>query len=149
MNEILDKKLCEAYPKIFVNRNASVQTTSMCWGFQHGDGWYNIINNLCRCIQHHIDSTNERRELLLDENPYNIQIPDFVQQVVAEQVKEKFGTLRFYYHGGDDIIDGMVSMAESMSAVTCEECGKPGYQSIGGWIVTLCKEHHEERELGK
>ncbi len=83
MNEMLDKKLCEAYPKIFVNRNASVQTTSMCWGFQHGDGWYNIINNLCRCIQHHIDSTNERRELLLDENPYNIQIPDFVQQVVA------------------------------------------------------------------
>ena len=45
---------------------------------------------------------------------------------MADQVKEKFGTLRFYYTGGDDRIDGMVRMAESMSAVTCETCGAPG-----------------------
>jgi len=65
MNVMLDKKLCEEYPKIFVNRHGNMASTAMCWGFEHGDGWYNIINNLCRCIQHHIDSTNERRELLL------------------------------------------------------------------------------------
>jgi hypothetical protein len=115
MNEMLDKKLCEAYPKIFVNRNASAQTTAMCWGFAHGDGWYDIVNNLCRCIQHHIDTTNEQRELLLKTNPHNVQIPDFVPQVVAQQVKEKFGTLRFYYTGGDQYIRGLVTMAEVMS----------------------------------
>jgi hypothetical protein len=32
-------------------------------------------------------------------------------------------------------------MAESMSGVTCEECGKPGTQTSGGWIKTVCKEH--------
>jgi hypothetical protein len=108
MNEMLDKKLCEKYPKIFVNRNASAQTTAMCWGFAHGDGWYDIVNNLCGCIQHHIDST------------------DSVPQVVAQQVKEKFGTLRFYYTGGDEYIRGLVSMAQAMSGVISEDSNAAG-----------------------
>jgi hypothetical protein len=56
-------------------------------------------------------------------------------------VKEKFGTLRFYYTGGDDIIDGMVQMAESMSGVTCEECGASGKTKGGGWLSTRCEAH--------
>jgi hypothetical protein len=66
--------------------------------------------------------------------------PEF-PQVTLDQVKEKFGTLRFYYSGGDDTISGMVRMAESMSAVTCETCGNPGTRTGGGWIKTACKEH--------
>ena len=63
------------------------------------------------------------------------------------QVKEKFGTLRFYYTGGDDVIDGMVRMAESMSGVTCEECGGPGKRVGGGWVTTLCEAHAEARSI--
>lgn len=48
--------------------------------------------------------------------------------------------------GGDDFIRGVVSMAESMSSVTCEECGNLGERSSGGWIRTLCKTHREQRE---
>jgi hypothetical protein len=137
------------YPKLFVNRHAPMTETCMCWGFECGDGWFNIINTLCDNIQSHIDWRNETRELLLKDNPYNRPIPDEIHQVVVDQVKEKYGTLRFYYHGGDDKIAGMVRMAESMSAVTCEKCGNPGYMSGGGWIVTLCEKHHEERMFGK
>jgi hypothetical protein len=64
-----------------------------------------------------------------------------IQQVVVSQVKEKFGTLRFYYSGGDAHIDGLVSMAEAMSACTCEECGAPGRRSTGGWISVRCATH--------
>jgi hypothetical protein len=64
--------------------------------------------------------------------------------VVATQIKEKFGTLRFYYFGGDDYCHGVESMAESMSAVTCEVCGSPGKLRNGGWIRTLCDEHAKE-----
>lgn len=103
MNEMLDKKLCDKYPKIFADRNASAQTTAMCWGFAHGDGWYDIVDNLCRCIQHYIDSN------------------DSVPQVVAQQVKEKFGTLQFYYTGGDKYIRGLVTMAQAMSGVIPED----------------------------
>jgi len=82
----------------------------------------------------------EKRKQELIEDPLR-EIPAEIPQVTLDQVKEKFGTLRFYYTGGDEYISGLVSMAESMSGVTCEECGKPGTQTSGGWIKTVCKEH--------
>lgn len=68
-------------------------------------------------------------------------VPEKVYRVVATQVKEKFGTLRFYYRGGDEVVDGMVRMAELMSSVTCEVCGKPGKTQGTGWTKTTCDEH--------
>lgn len=62
------------------------------------------------------------------------------------QVKEKFGTLRFYHAGGNDFFDGMVSMAEATSSRICEQCGKPGRPRSGGWILTLCDECSNERD---
>jgi hypothetical protein len=132
MRDELDRQLCEKYPLIFADRNKSMMKTCMCWGFEHGDGWYSIIDSLCGNIQNHIDWQTKQGKT--------------VPQVVATQVKEKFGTLRFYYNGGDDIIDGMVRMAESWSAVACEECGAPGTQNSRGWIKTLCETHRKERE---
>jgi hypothetical protein len=132
MHVDLDSKLCEKYPEIFADRFKPMTETCMCWGFECGDGWYNIIDHLCDEIQRHINWKN--RDGLV------------VAQVVAEQVKEKFGTLRFYYRGGDDYISGLVSMAEAMSGVTCEQCGKPGTTkpSQTGWVGTLCEEHRGE-----
>ena len=43
------------------------------------------------------------------------------------QVKEKFGSLRFYYGGGDDTgeIEAAIMEAEDSSFVTCDVCGAP------------------------
>ena len=112
---------------MMVNRNKDMKETCMCWGFECGDGWFQILNQLMGNIQHHIDWKNKDGEV--------------VPQVTLDQVKEKFGRLRFYYTGGDDYVRGLVSMAESMSGITCEECGKPGTQTSGGWIKTVCVEH--------
>jgi hypothetical protein len=130
MKKELDEYLCKVYPKMMVNRNKDMKETCMCWGFECGDGWFQILNQLMGNIQHHIDWKNRKEEV--------------VPQVTLDQVKEKFGTLRFYYTGGDDYIRGMVTMAESMSGVTCETCGKPGTQTSGGWIKTVCVEHGGE-----
>lgn len=179
MNTDLDQALCAKYPKIFVDRHAPMTETCMCWGFECGNGWYNILDLLCDSIQSHINWRQEQHDrdikynemvqaglagdlTLLDEyykgwlnsDEYIKEslakglrnVRPAVCQVVAEQVKEKFGTLRFYYRGGDDIIDGMVRMAEAMSAVTCEECAAPGRQRSGGWIRTLCDHHEQERQ---
>lgn len=130
MTPELDAKLCEKYPLIFKNRYADPMTTAMCWGFDCGDGWYNIIDALCRQIQGRIDWVNRKEEAM--------------QQVVASQVKEKYGTLRFYYDGGDDQIDGMVTMAEAMSARTCEVCGNVGtLDDSESWLSTRCETHKE------
>ena len=147
MKTELDELLCNKYPKIFVDRHADMTKTAMCWGFECGDGWYNILNALCFQIQHYIDWNNSQRELLKESNPYNIKIPIEIQQVVATQVKEKYGDLRFYYDGGDEKIDGMVRMAEAMSAVTCEICGNPGKMRGRGWLYTACDQHTREEDL--
>jgi len=180
MKRELDEYLCKVYPKMMVNRNAPMTETCMCWGFECGDGWFQILNQLMGNIQNHIDWKEHQREVaikfnrmseqlkagdstLFDEeykdminqeykekrrqeliDRYPIAIPEPIPQVILDQVKEKFGTLRFYYIGGDDYIRGMVTMAESMSGVTCEECGKPGTQTPGGWIKTVCVEHGGE-----
>lgn len=139
MRQELDKLLCEKYPAMMVNRNGAVTETCMCWGFECGDGWYNILNLLMSNIQNHIDHNNKNFEKGYKQYK---QVP----QVTLDQVKEKFGTLRFYYTGGDEYIRGLVSMAESMSAVTCETCGNPGEQTRGGWIKTTCKPCEAKRE---
>lgn len=61
------------------------------------------------------------------------------------QIKEKFGTLRMYYEGGDDTTSAIVSFAENMSETTCEVCGDVGQVYGGGWISTLCRKHAVER----
>ena len=144
-----DKYLCETYPKLFRDRHAPMTETAMCWGFDCDDGWFNIIDKLCANIQHHIDWREEQRarEVKRGQNGESgMPRTPHVSQVVVTQVKEKFGTLRFYYTGGDEYISGLVSMAESMSGVTCETCGVPGTQRKDGWIRTLCDEHAKKYE---
>lgn len=133
MKQELDELLCQRYPKIFVDRHGDMKQTLMCWGFECGDGWFNIIDRLCSNIQHHVDWAQLQKE--------KYGRGEGCTQVVAVQIKEKFGTLRFYTNGGNEQIYGMIRMAESMSAVTCEECGNPGATRSGGWVRTLCDAH--------
>lgn len=67
-----------------------------------------------------------------------------INYISVHQIKEKFGGLRFYYDGGDDNVFGMVRMAESWAAYTCESCGQLGKARSGGWIRTLCDHHEHE-----
>lgn len=124
------RRMEEQFPKMF---------SSQYGGFAIGPGWWPIIESLCRHIQHHIDWKQEQKE--------KYGRGEGCQQVVVAQVKEKFGGLRFYYDGGNERIDGMVSMAEAWAAHVCETCGKPGKSRSGGWIRTLCDEHEAEYQL--
>ena len=154
MKQELDELLCERYPKMMVNRNKDMKETCMCWGFECGDGWFNILDQLMSNIQHHIDWNLRQRQIAVDYNskaaPESMRkVPELVPQVTLDQVKEKFGTLRFYYTGGDNYIDGMVRMAESMSGVICEGCGNVGERRDGGWVHTYCTPCEEARELAR
>ena len=111
-----------------------------------GEGWWHIIEALCGSISAYTKWRNSTRQALLKDNPYKHEIPAEVPQVVVQQIKEKFGGLRFYYSGGDSHIRGMVEMAESWAARSCEACGNLGKSRSGGWIRTLCDEHEQERQ---
>lgn len=131
MNKHLEKYFVETYPKIFSEMYGPANKTCMHWGITCGDGWFNLIDSLCGKIQARVDLYEKHLE-----DGTIIHIP----QVVAKQVKEKFGTLCFYYDGGDDIIEGYVGMAESLSGFICEECGMsdPSIGQTTIWIRALC-----------
>lgn len=68
-------------------------------------------------------------------------VSDVIPQVVVEQIKEKFGTLRFYYRGGNHIVDVLVNFAEHLSGKICETCGKPGSFRGRSYFYTACDDH--------
>jgi hypothetical protein len=66
-------------------------------------------------------------------------------KVVIRQIKEKFGTLRFYVEatGPEDFaedIEQIASWAELSSENRCVITGKPGTLDNAGWVLTLCDE---------
>lgn len=75
------QELMKKYPILFIQKDKSMQETCMCWGIECGIGWYVPINELCSKLE----------ELNHDYKKYRVQIQ-------AQQVKEKFGGLRFYFN---------------------------------------------------
>lgn len=124
MTPELEQKLYSKYPKIFRQKDLPMSQTCMCWGVCCGDGWYTILDSLCSRIQVHVDQNK-------------------LPQVEAAQVKEKFGTLRFYVDHADDYVYGLIAMAASLTANTCETCGNSGKLNTRGWYRTLCRTHAE------
>ena len=124
MRPELDELLCKKYPLLYADRDAPTNVTNMCWGFP-GDGWYEIINRLSKRLERAIEALPEEER----------------QHYRAAQVKEKFGTLRFYMTASTDEMEEWIAEAEKDSAVTCEDCGAPGELRGGGWLRTLCSEH--------
>lgn len=96
----------------------AIQSSVMPFGFECGDGWFPLLLKLCEDIEPLVD---DKFEVL--------------------QVKEKFGGLRFYAHGGwdaDGRVDDLIHAAEKKSYETCETCGRPAKQRGHGWIYTEC-----------
>ena len=64
MDQKLQNKLMDKYPKIFIQKELPMTKTAMCWGISCGDGWYDLIDELCENIQNHVQNKNR--------NNYNI-----------------------------------------------------------------------------
>lgn len=131
MNITLDEKLVKAFPNLYRDRHSSMGYTAMCWGFDCGDGWFKLIWDL-----------SEKLEKLIIE--YKKQYPDDEYYPAASQVKEKYGTLRFYMNFETDEMRKLIDQAEKLSAKTCEVCGKRGKARGYSWIQTLCKKCSKE-----
>lgn len=126
MNKERRQKLFNDYPDLFmkVDESNSQRYPILSWGLEHGDGWLSLIEDLCYLIQAHVNC-----KLAKDSNTLQPKI---------QQVKEKFGGLRFYMHNCDDYMCGLITMAEKISTSTCEECGMPGTIRGKGWIRVRC-----------
>lgn len=75
-------EMMEEFPLLYGRRKLPMSQTCMCWGIECGEGWYNPLRELSfrlECLNYAIGKKWGFR-------------------IEAEQVKEKFGTLHFYYN---------------------------------------------------
>jgi hypothetical protein len=135
MDQELQNQLFEKYPYFFSNKDLGRKNSCMAWGIECGNGWFDIISPLCFMIKNHENNIVWQTEYKQKTEPEykNDYIP-----VKFDQIKEKFGGLRIYFSGGDDYVEGLVSMAGAMSYKICEVCGDRGSPNENGWISTLC-----------
>lgn len=128
MNKSLTKKLFDDFPKLYRGIAKPITESSLPFGFGCGDGWYQLIYILSADIE------NVAKHHAIDQN--SEQWPE------VTQVKEKFGTLRFYIKcQALDIqkeVHRLISEAEFKSVTICEQCGAPGKIRFGSWLKTTC-----------
>ena len=177
MTSELQNKLVKKYPEYFdwLKEYDGPGMPVALFGFECGDGWYVLLNELMYSIKSHVKNENRNRDYQMKwkfgtwlqvisfrhGNKYNrlnklikwsfMKMPRGAPHIHfprITQVKEKFGGLRFYYDGGDNVISGMVSLTESLSYRTCETCGST--KDVGqtkGWITTICKKCVKENDV--
>lgn len=114
----------EKYPTLFPSDD---RKNTFYYNFSIREGWKDLVEMLCGAIVFH------------EKN--NVDSAEYTQ-VRIKQVKEKFGSLRFYYSGGDRYIRGLVDLAEMMSSTICEVCGEKGeIVNSSGYYHAACKKH--------
>jgi hypothetical protein len=131
--------LYDKYPDLFQNRLKSPRESPMGFGIECNLGWYEIISNVCWMIKQHEDNKKWRKEYLEKNDPERLASEPEYFPVKFDQIKEKYGGLRIYFSGGDEYVEGLVSMAEAISYTICEVCGNKGEPNKSGWISTLCE----------
>ena len=82
-------------------------------------------------------------------NGWILLLDDLITKLIAlgwqkqlGQAKEKFGGLRFYADGLNELMEQVIDTAEAQSFNICEQCGRPGERrSTGTWLYTSCENH--------
>lgn len=63
------------------------------------------------------------------------------------QIKEKFGSLRWYDYGGtEEMFNTIIPKYEELSRKTCIDCGKPAKYISRGWISPYCEDCAKDKD---
>jgi len=93
-----------------------------------GQGWYGLLKPIFEEINLY-NKKNKGNEIQID------------------QIKQKFGSLRFYVSNCPNYLENMISIAEEESNHICEFCGVRGETvEINNWYSTLCPHHVEAKK---
>jgi ribosomal protein L37AE/L43A len=129
MKKELEQKLAERFPTFFRDLGGDPMNTCMAWGCECGSGWYDILFQMCLDIEKELEDKAELKEAFR-----------------FDQIKEKWGTLRVYSSGNNEIIYKIIALAEHNSGTVCENCGSTeDVKKEGpGWIITRCQKCKDE-----
>lgn len=166
MNTENTRKLLKRFPYLYKGYWGSIRTSCMPFGFECGDGWYHIIWQLSLAVEEELKQAgvpwwrlryghillrlshiwnNLIRKITWPKHwgePYPLawglmwHPTDYCS---VTQVKEKYGTLRYYVSGVGDIWT-YERYAEIISSKICEQCGERGELiCVKRWYLTMCK----------
>ena len=133
MKEEYEMKLKKDFPKLYRTMYPEKLSKPFhcieAFGCECGNGWFDLIYDLSKNISK-----------LIDELPLGQQ-----EHCHVDQIKEKFGGLRFYMRSSTDEMEKLIAQAEDLSYKTCEVCGKPGQlRDDSYWYSTRCDECFEK-----
>lgn len=116
----LEIGLVSRYSSLFGHQRAAEEVFS----FECMNGWLDLIAANLQIVERYAELERLKIEIT--------------------QVKEKFGLLRVYHRGGDEVVDRLLDIAELVSGCICEVCGAQG--RVGeqqGWLGARCHLHRE------
>ena len=80
-------------------------------------------------------------DLMAEDLDRAIKKAQLEDEFVVEQVKEKYGGLRFYCYPTNDDIERIIDTYSRLSEHICIKCGKPDVPMIhDGWISPWCED---------
>ncbi|MEO8121150.1 MAG: hypothetical protein ABI606_17735 [Rhodoferax sp.] len=98
MNPHNTQQLFDAFPHLYRGRQLPASESAMSWGFECGDGWFDLIWQLSKSIE------DSARHEGID--------PQSDEWAEATQVKNKFGSLR---EAAQTASQGIVDVIDSTS----------------------------------
>ena len=117
------------YDKVDTNNDVvNIPTPYQLFGIECERGWYPLLQP----IMDYIDNYNK------DKSEGSM--------IYVTQVKEKFGTLRFYTSFTTPELSRLIEEAEVKSENVCEFCGtEKNVGSTLGWYITICHDCVKKR----
>lgn len=121
------KRICKRYPFLIIRNWKTDEPIEYPYTYLDDmpHGWKRAFG---------IQMCEEIRKVLIKGN--------YLYDYRVAQIKEKFGTLRWYDEGAPDSIykeiQDIIYKYEEISAHTCITCGKPATKISTGWISPFC-----------
>jgi hypothetical protein len=104
MDSHKENELYERFSHLYRERLAPLESSKMGWGFQCGDGWYNIIHKMSKRIA-------------------ALSSDDEFAPAITEVSRNEDGTLHVEARNLIPPVADLIETAREQSRVTCESCG--------------------------
>lgn len=84
--------------------------------------------------------------MMCEELDIVIKAAELEDEIIFEQVKEKFGELRIYFAPYNHEVNEIIQKYEVLSQNICIHCGKPDVPMIDmGWVRPSCRDCYNKR----
>lgn len=135
MKKALDEALVKDFPLTF-SRNENGREPWSMFGFECSDGWEPSIRKTAEKLEPLIAAAKVSDPEGYESGYYR-----------TSQLKEKYGTGRWYLSGGTDEMQNLVEAWENETENLCETCGAPGIVRGHGWWYNSCIEHAKQGDV--